>query len=583
MERRVVRKEVIRLNLIKMSGAQAVVEALRREGVEVVFGYPGGANMPIYDALYDFQDTALNEKCLRHVLARHEQSAAHMADGYARASGRVGVCMATSGPGATNLMTGLATAYMDSSPVLAITGQVPSYMIGSDAFQETDVVGMATSVTKYTFQPLRVRDVPYSVKAALYLAATRRPQPVLVDIPKDVQQNVDEVEFPDRVDFENYQPLPDPDPTIVKTISRAMLGAERPIIMAGGGVKMANAYRELQTFAELLMAPVVTSFMGKGAFPENHPLSLGCMGMHGSERTNKLITQCDVFLVIGSRFSDRTTGKIEKFDPNIKVIHIDADKAEIGKNYKLPVVSLVADAKKALQMLIREVEAGMLGRQRDVWVKRTEEVVAVVKTAFDGNGTYLSGVETIKILRRLLPTKTIVTTEVGQHQMWCEQHFQVIEPRTFFSSGGLGTMGFGFPAALGAKVAKPDRPVVDIAGDGSFLMTQNSLATSIEEEIPVTVVILNNHMLGMVAQWQRHFYNRRYSAVELGRSPDFVKLAESYGAEGVRVQTIPELESAVNRAINSPVTTVIDVPISPEENVLPMLPPSAGLKEMIIG
>lgn len=574
---------MIRLNLIKMSGAQAVVEALRREGVEVVFGYPGGANMPIYDALYDFQNTPLNEKCLRHVLARHEQSAAHMADGYARASGRVGVCMATSGPGATNLMTGLATAYMDSSPVLAITGQVPSYMIGSDAFQETDVVGMATSVTKYTFQPLCVRDVPYSVKAALYLAATRRPQPVLVDIPKDVQQNVDEVEFPERVDFVNYQPLPDPDPTIVKTISRAVLGAERPIIMAGGGVKMANAYYELQTFAELLMAPVVTSFMGKGAFPENHPLSLGCMGMHGSERTNKLITQCDVFLVIGSRFSDRTTGKIEKFDPNIKVIHIDADKAEIGKNYKLPVVSLVADARKALQMLIREVEAGMLGRQRDVWVKRTQEVVAVVKTAFDGNGTYLSGVETIKILRRLLPTKTIVTTEVGQHQMWCEQHFQVIEPRTFFSSGGLGTMGFGFPAALGAKVAKPDRPVVDVAGDGSFLMTQNSLATSIEEEIPVTVVILNNHMLGMVAQWQRHFYNRRYSAVELGRSPDFVKLAESYGAEGVSVQTIPELESAVNRSINSPVTTVIDVPISPEENVLPMLPPSAGLKEMIIG
>lgn len=569
-----------------MSGAQAVVEALRREGVEVVFGYPGGANMPIYDALYDFQNfqyTSLNEKGLRHVLARHEQSAAHMADGYARASGRVGVCMATSGPGATNLMTGLATAYMDSSPVVAITGQVASYMLGTDAFQETDVVGMATSVTKYTFQPLRVRDVPYSVKAALYLAAARRPQPVLVDIPKDVQQNVDEVEFPERVDFPNYQPLPDPDPTIVKTISRAVLGAERPVIMAGGGVKMANAYRELQTFAELLMAPVVTSFMGKGAFPENHPLSLGCMGMHGSERTNKLIPECDVFLVIGSRLSDRTTGKIEKFAPNIKVIHIDADKAEIGKNYRLPVVSLVADAKKALQALIREVEAGMMGRQRDTWVKRAQEVVALARTEFDGNGTYLSGVETIKMLRRFLPPKTIVTTEVGQHQMWCEQHFQVIEPRTFFSSGGLGTMGFGFPAALGAKVAKPDRPVFDIAGDGSFMMTENSLATSIEEQIPVTVVILNNRMLGMVAQWQRHFYNRRYSGVNLGRSPDFVKLAESYGAEAVRVETMPELECAVNRAISSPVTTVIDVPISPEENVLPMLPPGAGLKEMIIG
>lgn len=569
-----------------MSGAQAIVEALQREGVEVVFGYPGGANMPIYDALYDFQSfryTPLNEKSFRHILARHEQSAAHMADGYARASGKVGVCMATSGPGATNLLTGLATAYMDSSPVVAITGQVPSYMIGTDAFQETDIVGMATSVTKYTFQPLRVRDVPYSIKAAFYLATTRRPQPVLVDIPKDVQQGEDEVEFPEHVDFPNYQPLPDPDPMVVKTIARAILGAQRPVILAGGGVKMANAFLELQAFAELLVAPVVTSFMGKGAFPENHPLSLGCMGMHGSERTNKLIPECDVLLVIGSRLSDRTTGKIEKFAPNTKVIHIDADKAEIGKNYKLPVVSLVADAKKALQALIREVEAGMLGRERDAWVKRAQEVMVMARTELDGNGSYLSGAETVRMLRRFLPTKAIVTTEVGQHQMWCEQHFQVIEPRTFLSSGGLGTMGFGFPAALGAKIARPDVPVFDIAGDGSFQMTENSLATSVEEQIPVTVVILNNRMLGMVAQWQRFFYNRRYSAVHLGRSPDFVKLAQSYGAEGVRVETLLELETAVNRAMRSPVTTVIDVPISPEENVLPMLPPGAGIKEVVVG
>jgi acetolactate synthase-1/2/3 large subunit len=577
---------VIRLNLTKMSGAQAVVEALQREGVEVVFGYPGGANIPIYDALYDFQNfqyTPLNEKGIRHILARHEQSAAHMADGYARASGRVGVCMATSGPGATNLMTGLATAYMDSSPVVAITGQVPSFVIGSDAFQETDVVGMATSVTKYAFQPLCVRDVPYAIKAAFYLATTRRPQPVLVDVPKDVQQTEDEVQFPEHVDFPNYGPLPDPDPMVVKTIGRAILGAQRPVILAGGGVKIANAYRELQAFAELLVAPVVTSFMGKGAFPENHPLSLGCMGMHGSERTNGLIPECDVLLVVGSRLSDRTTGKIEKLSPNTKVIHIDVDKAEIGKNYRLPVVSLVADAKKALQALIREVEACMMGRQREAWVKRAQEVTVIARTECDGNGSYLSGAETIKMLRRFLPSKTIVTTEVGQHQMWCEQHFQVIEPRTFFSSGGLGTMGFGFPAALGAKVARSDVPVFDVAGDGSFLMTENSLATSVEEQIPVTVIILNNRMLGMVAQWQRFFYNRRYSAVHLGRSPDFVKLAESYGAEGVRAETLPELEAAVNRAIRSPVTTVIDVPISPEENVLPMLPPGAGIREMVVG
>ena len=580
------KKQVLRLNLPRMSGAQAVVEALLREGVEAVFGLPGGANMPIYDALYDcdsFRYTPLNEKSLRHILARHEQSAAHMADGYARASGKVGVCMGTSGPGATNLLTGLATAYMDSSPVVAITGQVPSYMIGTDAFQETDIVGMATSVTKYTFQPLRVRDVPYSIKAAFYLAATRRPQPVLVDIPKDVQQGEDEVEFPERVDFPNYQPLPDPDPVVVKTIANAILRAQRPVILAGGGIKMANAYRELQALAELLVAPVVTSFMGKGAFPENHPLSLGCMGMHGSERTNKLIPECDVLLVVGSRLSDRTTGKIEKFASNTKVIHIDADKAEIGKNHKLTVVSLVADAKKALQALIREIEAGTLSGKRDAWVKRAQEVVVMAKTEFDGNGSRLSGAETIRMLRRFLPPEAIVTTEVGQHQMWCEQHFQVIEPRTFFSSGGLGTMGFGFPAALGAKVARPDLPVFDIAGDGSFLMTENSLATSIEEQIPVTVVILNNRMLGMVAQWQRFFYNRRYSATQLGRSPDFVKLAQSYGAEGVRVETLLDLETALDRAMRSSVTTVIDVPISPEENVLPMLPPGAGIKEMIVG
>ena len=567
-----------------MSGAQAVVEVLQREGVEAVFGYPGGANMPIYDVLLDYQNsefTSREYKGIRHVLARHEQSAAHMADGYARASGKVGVCLATSGPGATNLMTGLATAFMDSSPVVAITGQVPSYVIGSDGFQESDVVGMATSVTKYTFQPLCVKDVPYMMKAAFYLASTRRPQPVLVDIPKDVQQGEDELEFLDHVDFPKYRPLPDPDSATVKTIARTVLNAERPIILAGGGVKVANAYHELQAFAELLVAPVVTSFMGKGAFPENHPLSLGCMGMHGSERTNKLLPECDVLLVIGSRFSDRTTGKIEKFCPNTKVIHIDIDKAEIGKNYKLPVISLVADAKKALELLVREVKVGMLGRYREPWTKKTQDVMAAASTDFDS--PHMSGVETIKMLRRLIPPNAIVTTEVGQHQMWCEQHFHAIEPRTFLSSGGLGTMGFGFPAAIGAKVARPEVPVFDIAGDGSFLMTENSLATSIEEDIPVTVIILNNRMLGMVAQWQRFFYKGRYSSVYLGRVPDYVKLAEAYGATGVRVDSIPELEGAVTKALRSAVTTVIEIPISPEENVLPMLPPGAGIKEMMVG
>ncbi len=562
-----------------MSGAQAAVESLVREGVEVVFGIPGGANMPIYDVLYNQQ---ASKRGIRHILARHEQSAAHMADGYARASGKVGTCMATSGPGATNLMTGLATAYMDSSPVVAITGQVPSSIIGTDGFQEMDVVGMATSTTKYTFQPLRASEVPYSVKAAFHLATMRRPQPVLIDIPKDVQMQVDDVEFPQSVEFPNYGPLPDPDPMIVTTIARMMLESQRPMVLAGGGVKTANAYHELRMLAELLYAPVVTSFMGKGAFPENHPLSLGCMGMHGSERTNRLLPECDALLVVGSRLSDRTTGNIQKFCPNTKLIHVDADKAEIGKNYRLPVLSLVADAKKALAAIAKEVEAEMLGRHRETWVKKAQEVL-IAATAHDGNGAYLSGVEAVKTLRRVLPSKAVVTTEVGQHQMWCERHFQVIEPRTFLSSGGLGTMGFGFPAAIGAKVARPDVPVLDVAGDGSFMMTENCLATSVEEHIPVTVVILNNRMLGMVAQWQRQFYNSRYCAVRLGKSPDFVKLAEAYGAEGVRVGTIAELESTVTKALRSHITTVIDVPISPEENALPMLPPGAGIEEMIVG
>jgi acetolactate synthase-1/2/3 large subunit len=570
----------MRLNMTKMTGAQAVAAALRREGVEVVFGLPGGMNMPIYDALCHPEGS---EREIRHILARHEQSAAHMADGYARASGRVGVCMATSGPGATNLLTGLATAYMDSSPVVAVTGQVPTSTIGTDGFQEIDIVGMSTSVTKHTFQPLTVRDVPYSMRAAFYLASTRRPQPVLVDIPKDVQQTEADVEFPEQVDFPHYRALPDPDPAIVRTICRTILSAHRPVIMAGGGVRIANAYHELQALAELLVAPVVTSFMGKGVFPENHPLSLGCVGMHGSEFTNTLIMQCDLLLVIGARFSDRTTGKIDKFAPDAKVVHIDIDRAEIGKNYKTPVAFLVADAKKALQALLRELEVVIFSQERNSWVKQTREAMTLAQTALDGDGeSHLSAVETIKMLRRFIPPNAIVTTEVGQHQMMCSLHFQVIQPGTFISAGGLGTMGFGFPAALGAKVARPDLPVFDVAGDGSFAMTENSLATSVEENIPVTVVVLNNRMLGMVAQWQRLFFDRRYSAVELGRAPDFVKLAQSYGAEGVRVETLSELEVAVKRAISSPVTTVIDVPTSPEENVLPMLPPGASLRDMIL-
>jgi len=563
---------------MEMSGANALVEALRREKTEVVFGIPGGTIMPVYDVFYKMQDLP-SEMRIRHVLARHEQTAAHMADGYARASGRVGVCMSTSGPGATNLVTGIATAFMDSSPVIAITGQVPRPFIGKDAFQETDIIGVVTSVTKYAFQPRKAAEIPQIVKAAFRIASTRRPGPVLVDIPRDVQQEIDVVEFTDQRSPRRCGPLPDPDPEIIMRVVDAIAKAKTPLIIAGGGVRIANASRELVALAELLTCPVATSLMGKGCIPEDHPLSIGVMGMHGASETNHVVSSSDVLLIVGSRLSDRTTGNINKFCPDSQILHIDTDKAEIAKN-KTPTISLVSDAKKALEA----IHTGLmkcLARKPDLhWFQKAKNDIDLY--ALKKDGPYLSAARAIRLLRKLLPRETIVTTEVGQNQMWSAVHFQSYGPRQFITSGGLGTMGFGFPAALGAKVAHPEAPVVDIAGDGSFAMTENAMATSVEEQIPVTVVILNNRMFGMVAQWARMFYGRRYSGVKLGRSPCFPKLAEAYGAVGIGVQDYQELSEAVRSALKSEITTVIDVPVSPEENAAPMLAPEAGLKEVTL-
>lgn len=563
---------------MEMSGANALVEALRREKTQVIFGLPGGQIMPVYDALYRIRDLPAEQR-IRHVLARHEQTAAHMADGYARAIGRVGVCISTSGPGATNLVTGIATAFMDSSPIVAITGQVGRRFIGKDAFQETDIIGVATSVTKYTFQPRKASEIPQTVKAAFHIASTRRPGPVLIDLPRDVQQEVDVMEFTDRIIPKRYSPLPDPDPETVLRMVDALANAKAPIILAGGGVKISEGSQELVALAELVMCPVATSLMGKGSIPEDHPLSVGVMGMHGSSETNQLVAKADVLLVVGSRLSDRTTGNASKFCANNSILHIDTDKAEIGKN-KVPTISLASDAKKAL----KAIHAGLstrLGEGRELEpFRRAKDELNLEGLKKDG--PYLSAVRVVRLLRKLLPRETIVTTEVGQNQMWCAVHFQAYGPRQFITSGGLGTMGFGFPAALGAKVACPGAPVVDIAGDGSFAMTENALATSVEERIPVTVVILNNRMLGMVAQWHRMFYGRRYFGVELGKSPCFPKLAEAYGAVGVEIRDYKELGNAVKDALISEVTTVIDVPVSPEENATPMLAPGAGLEEVAI-
>ena len=563
---------------MEMSGANALIEALRREKTQVVFGLPGGAIMPVYDVFYKMRDLP-SELRIRHVLARHEQSAAHMADGYARASGRVGVCMSTSGPGATNLVTGIATAFMDSSPLVAITGQVPRPFIGKDAFQETDIVGVVTSVTKYAFQARNASEIPQIVKSAFRIASTRRPGPVVIDIPRDVQQEMGVVDFTDRPVPKRHGPLPDPDLGIVARMADVLAKAKTPLIIAGGGVRIAEASQELVALAELLMCPVATSLMGKGCITEDHPLSIGPMGMHGSSETNRIVSNADVLLIVGSRLSDRTTGNINKFCPNSQILCVDTDKAEIEKN-KTPTISLVSDAKKALKAIHSDLAKRFAKKPGPHWFQKTKNDIDLFDLRKDG--PYLSAVRAIRLLRKLLPRETIVTTEVGQNQMWSLVHFQAYGPRQFITSGGLGTMGFGFPAALGAKVACPDVPVLDIAGDGSFAMTENAMATSIEEHIPVTVVVLNNRMLGMVAQWHRMFYGRRYSSVELGRSPCFPKLAEAYGAAGVRVGDYKELSEAVKNALKSEITTVIDVPVSPEEDAAPMLAPGAGLEEVTI-
>lgn len=564
--------------MVELYGARALIKALEMEGVEVIFGMPGGANLPIYDELYS--------SSIRHILIRHEQSAAHMADGYARIRRKAGICLATSGPGATNLVTGIATAYMDSSPIVAITGQVPREMIGKDAFQECDIVGICTSITKYCFQPMSAKEIPEVVKKAFYIAESGRPGPVLIDIPKDVQQEVADVEFPEFVKIRGYSPHIEPDVTQVAKAIDLLLNAERPMIMAGGGVHISGAFSELQALAEMLMIPVVTTFKGKGVFPENHPLSLGPIGMHGHAEANKLVTEADVLLAIGSRFSDRSVGRFDEFGKDMKIIHIDIDPAEIGKNKQVD-VGIVGDVKVSLRIMLKMLASRVIRKytegEETPWLRHVREVKEYYRSNVKDNGSReVTAMKVIKKLRELLPAESIVTTEVGQCQMWTSLHFDVIMPGTFFSSTGLGTMGFGFPASIGAKVAKPDVHVVDIAGDGSFNMTENSLAVSVLEDIPVIVFLLNNYSLGMVAQWQRLFYNRRMIGIDLKGMPDFVKVAEAYGAQGIRAQSMQELEKAIKSALSSDVTTVIDIPIDPEENVFPFMPPGKGLKDTIL-
>ncbi len=557
-----------------MTGARALMVAMEKEGVKEVFGLPGGANLPMYDEF---------ARCdIRHILVRHEQSAAHMADGFGRVSRKPGVCFATSGPGATNILTGIATAQADSSPMIAVTGQVPVAMIGKDAFQESDIIGMAYPVVKYAFQPRTPGDIPEMVRKGFYIAETGRPGPVLIDVPKDVQQKEASMVFPDEFKIRGYHPWTDPDIMHVERAIEMLLSAERPIILAGGGTIISSAFAELQSIAELLMIPVVTTFKGKGAFPENHPLSLGPIGMHGHAEANKMMTEADCVLAIGTRFSDRSVGTFEAFEKRLKIIHMDVDPAEIGKNQTTS-VAVVGDVRASLRIMVKMLMQKAIKRnEENIWIKHVKETKAYWKEHLKLHPGEMGAAKILRKLREVLPHDSIVTTEVGQHQMWASLFYDVIQPGTFFSSTGLGTMGWGFPAAIGAKVARPDVPVVDIAGDGSFSMTENSLATAVLEDIPVIVFLLNNFTLGMVAQWQRTFYNRRMIGVDQGKCPDYVKLAESYGAQGIRAQSMDELDKAIKTALKIDVATVIDIPIDPEEDVLPFVAPGTSLADMIL-
>jgi len=544
-----------------------LIECLYAEGVDTIFGYPGGVLLPLYDELYDAD--------IRHILVRHEQCAAHAADGYARATGKVGVCLATSGPGATNLVTGIANAYMDSVPIIGITGQVPTSMIGNDAFQEADITGITLPITKHNYLIRDVEDLPRIVKEAFLIASTGRPGPVLIDLPKDVSTAEFEFEYPKKVHLRGYHPDIDIDVNAVKRAASMITEASRPVIYAGGGVIISDASPELLKFAEAIMAPVTTTLLGIGAFPESHPLSLGMLGMHGTRYANYAIQESDLLIAIGARFDDRVTGKIEAFAPHAKVIHIDIDPAEIGKNVRVD-LPIIGNAKAILQSLLSYLQKS----RREAWLEKVKRWKKEYPLQYQQSDTVIKPQYVVQEIRKACPD-AIIVTEVGQNQMWAAQYFQYENPRTFITSGGLGTMGYGFPAAMGAKVGCPDKTVIDIAGDGSFQMTSQELATVVTNDIGVIVAILDNSRLGMVRQWQELFFERRYSHTDLTHSVDFVKLAEAYGAIGIRAERPSEVPSAISEALAADKPVIIDFMIDPMENVFPMVPAGAAINEIL--
>ncbi len=552
-----------------MIGAQILLECLKREGVEVIFGYPGGQVLPIFDKLYDTD--------MRFILTRHEQGAAHAADGYARATGKPGVCLATSGPGATNLTTGIANAYMDSIPLIALTGQVKTFLIGNDAFQEADVTGVTRPITKHNYLVKDINDLARVVREAFHIATTGRPGPVLIDIPSDIQQKDTEFIWPEEIDIRGYKPTYSGHPGQIKKAAKLIAKARKPIIYAGGGIITSGAHQELRELAEKIHAPVTWTLMGIGGFPGTHPLSLGMLGMHGTAYANHAIMESDLIIAVGARFDDRVTGRLDAFAPYAKIIHIDIDPSSISKNVKVD-IPIVGDARHILAQLLPEIKKTL-----DIaeWLKTVEawkkKYPLVYKTKEKISPQYV-----IEQLDAVTNGDAIITTEVGQNQMWAAQWYKYNYPRTFISSGGLGTMGFGFPAAMGAKVGCPEKIVFDVAGDGSIQMNIQELATCVCNKINVKVAILNNGYLGMVRQWQELFYKRRYSQVCM-HNPDFVKLAESYGAVGIRVTREEEVRPALEKAISTDNVVFIDFVVEPEENVFPMVPAGEAINRIIGG
>lgn len=555
---------------MKLTGSSIIIECLKKEGIEYIFGYPGGAVIPLFHSLYIAP--------FKFILSRHEQGAIHAADGYARASGKPGVVIATSGPGGTNLVTGIATAYMDSIPIVIITGQVSSDMIGNDAFQEADITGITRPITKHNYLVQDINDLSVIIKEAFYISSSGRPGPVLVDIPVDIFKSKASFNYPEKIDIRGYKPVYMGHPIQIKKACELIASSKKPVIYAGGGIIISNASNELRSFIKKTNIPITTTLLGLGAFPETDPLSLEMLGMHGTYYANHAVHDSDLLIAIGARFDDRVTGIISKFIPNAKVIHIDIDPASVSKNVNVD-VPIVGDCKNVLCELNKQITKPII----DVWLAKINDMKKKHPLTFENNTNKIKPQYVISKIYELTKGDAIICTEVGQNQMWAAQFYKYSKPRSFISSGGLGTMGYGFPASIGVQLARPDKRVFDIAGDGSIQMNIQELIVAVEHKLPIIIAIINNGCLGMVRQWQQLFYDKRYSHTCFNSSPDFIKLAEAYGAIGIKIDYKKDVETAIKKALqihDKPI--VLDFHVEKEENVYPMVPAGKSFLDTIM-